>query len=82
MEIYVGDYDREHYNSFMVILHKEGDVIFNYKDIQWPFRRTGFIHNGLIGIRPHINYYNYTTRGQYQTTHSQEWFVRIHHLIV
>lgn len=69
----VPDYDREHFNSFMVILHKEGDIVFVYKNIQWPFRRTGYIHNGLIGIRPYINYHNYTTRGVYQLTKNVEW---------
>ena len=69
----VPDYDREHFNSFMAILHKSGDIFFIYKDIQWPFRQTGFVHNGLIGIRPSLQYTNYSTRGLYHLTNSKEW---------
>lgn len=71
----VPDYDREHYNSFMAVLYKEGDIVFIYKDIQWPFRSTGFVHDGLIGIRPFITNYNYSTRGLYHTTSNLEWYL-------
>ena len=59
----------------MAILYKEGDIVFIYKDIQWPFRSTGFVHDGLIGIRPFITNYNYSTRGLYHTTSNLEWYL-------
>ncbi|KAK8828658.1 hypothetical protein WA577_000141 [Blastocystis sp. JDR] len=62
----------EYRNSFMVILHADGEVVFCYKDFKWPFASTEFYIHGLIGIRPFLSD-SYSTKGSYISSWREQW---------
>lgn len=63
----------EYRNSFMVILHADGEVVFCYKDFKWPFASMEFYIHGLIGIRPFLSD-SYSTKGSYISSWREKWY--------
>lgn len=59
----------------MVILYASGDIVFAYKDINWPIPSIGTRKRGFIGIRPHLRDGDYSTRGNYVSTNHNAWYV-------
>lgn len=69
----VPDYYGTSYNSFMVVIYRAGDIVFCYKDIQWPIPPIANRKRGFIGIRPFLREIDYSTRGNYYFTNNQMW---------
>ena len=65
------DFDMSSWNSFMVILKESGSVIFCYK----RFSLTQ-ISSGFVGIRPFYRFPEYSTRGVYISSNTEDWSLR------
>lgn len=57
----------------MAVLYSDGSVVFCYKDFRWPFRKTEFRINGLIGLRPFLRE-EYSTKSTYISSWYQDWW--------
>jgi hypothetical protein len=67
----IADFDMSSWNSFMVILKESGSVIFCYK----RFSLTQ-ISSGFVGIRPFYRFPEYSTRGVYISSNTEDWSLR------
>ena len=58
----------------MVVLYNTGDIVFCYKDIQWPILSIASQKRGFIGIRPFLRDVDYSTRSFYYHTNEDIWY--------
>ena len=54
-----------------------GDIVFCYKDIQWPIPPIANRKRGFIGIRPFLRDIHYSTRGNYYFTNNHLWYFSV-----